>query len=87
MIKELPLSKKQIKRLIISQQDIIAAGDFVYQLLKHSYHDPDYLENIEEFSNSDEYRNIGRFDNRIYCVIFTPFHRKQRGKNSYILII
>lgn len=58
MKKDLGLSKKQIKRLIISQQDIFAACSYINQLLKHRYHDPDYLDNIEEFSNSDEYVNM-----------------------------
>lgn len=55
MRKELESAKKQIKRLIISQQDIVAAGDFANQLLKHRYHSPDYLKNFDEFLDSDEY--------------------------------
>ena len=58
MKKDLLLSKKKIKRLIITQQDVFAAGSFAHQLLKHKYYDPNYFENIEEFSNSDGYYNM-----------------------------
>ena len=58
MDQNIQISKKKIKRLIISQQDVFASANFAYQLLKYKYHDPDYLENFEEFSNSDEYTNM-----------------------------
>ncbi|MDO9112144.1 MAG: hypothetical protein Q7U40_15905, partial [Desulfatirhabdiaceae bacterium] len=44
MEQKLQISKKKIKRLIISQQDVFAAANFAYQLLKYKDHDPDYFE-------------------------------------------
>ena len=83
MNKNSRLSNKRVKRFVISVQDLTTAGDFVSQLLKYRYHDPDYYENIEEFSNSDEFRNMQALTIAVIVSYSRPF-TENKGKETAI---
>ncbi len=80
-------AKKQIKRILISEDDIQDAGNYAYQLLKHEYHNPEYLDRIEDpkedFLNSDDYENMRALTTALIVSYSRPFTRNE-GNDSAI---
>ena len=87
MDKKVAHSKKQIKRILISRNDILEATNYAYQLLKHKYHKHAYLEKSDEeyekFSNSDEYENMNALTTALIVSYSRPFTNND-GKLSAI---
>jgi len=83
MNKELQLAKKQIKRILISREDILEAAVCAHQLLKHQYYKPDYLDRGDEFENTDEYINMKALTTTLVVAYSRPFTRNE-GDNSAI---
>jgi len=81
MDEKLKSAKRQIKRLIISQQDIFEAANYAYQLLKHEYYEPDYLNRGDDFYNSDEETNMEALNTALIVAYSRPF-LKSKGQDS-----
>lgn len=86
MEKGLQLAKKQIKRILISQEDISEAAQCAYQLLKHKYYKSEYLDRDENFENTDEYVNMKALTTTLVVAYSRPF-TKNSGGDSAIPII
>lgn len=87
MNKKIEISKKQIKRILISLNDILEATNYAHQLLKHKYCKPDYLSRLddpnEDFTNSDEYENMNALTTALIVSYSRPFTQNE-GQGSAI---
>lgn len=79
MNKEIENAKRQVKRFLISQQDVFETNEYVHQLLNHELYFPELLSWYDEFVYSDDYVNHRAITTAIVVSYSRPF---SSNKNS-----